>query len=247
MLCYLSFSLTSCHYKNVPSLGCFGLRNPNFPQGYEDPTILAAETIFSVSEVEALHELFKKLSNALIEDGLLHKEEFQLALFQNSKRQSLFADRVFTLFDLKKNGVIGFGEFVRSLSVFHPKTPLSEKIDFTFRLYDLRQNGFIEREEVEEMLVALLLEAEIELSEDAISAIIDKTFNEADTNKDGRIDREEWRSFVLKYPALMKITTLSYLQDVTTLYPSFIFNSEVKDIEKHQGRRNRRHVSDMEG
>lgn len=31
------------------------------------------------------------------------------------------------MFDFKKNNVIEFGEFVRALSVFHPKAPMHEK------------------------------------------------------------------------------------------------------------------------
>jgi Ca2+-binding EF-hand superfamily protein len=36
--------------------------------------------------------------------------------------------QIFDLFDLKRNGVIDFGEFVRSLNIFHPDTPEAAKI-----------------------------------------------------------------------------------------------------------------------
>jgi hypothetical protein len=37
--------------------------------------------------------------------------------------------QLFAQFDLKRNNIIEFGEFVRSLSVFHPKAPLEEKAE----------------------------------------------------------------------------------------------------------------------
>ncbi|XP_026453718.1 calcineurin B-like protein 7 isoform X1 [Papaver somniferum] len=236
-------------------MGCYHSKNAKKVLGYESPAVLASETPFTVNEVEALFELFKKLSSSIIDDGFIHKEEFQLALFRNSKKKNLFADRVFDLFDVEHNGVIKFGKFVRSLSIFHPNTPDIDKIACklpfelnnylimislevlilkyvtagAFRLYDLRGTGFIEQEELKEMVLALLGESDLVLSDDVVETIVNKTFLEADSKGDGKIDLEEWKEFVAKNPSLIKNMTLPYLTELTLAFPSFVLHSEVEE------------------
>ncbi|WCJ26530.1 calcineurin B-like protein 9 [Euphorbia peplus] len=196
---------------------------------HENLAFLASLTHFNEAEVRALYKLFKKLSSSLTNDGLINKEELQIGLFRNYKRRSLFADRVFQLFDYKQDGVIDFEEFVRSLSVFHPKAPEEEKVVFTFLLYDLRQTRFIERQELKEMILALLDESDLILPDDVIESITDKTFEDADAKSDGKIDLEEWKEFVARYPFLLNNMTIPYLKDLTTPLPSFTMRLEFEN------------------
>ncbi|KAG9146493.1 hypothetical protein Leryth_011760 [Lithospermum erythrorhizon] len=218
----------------MESIGiCLRLRRAKKPQGFEKYAVLASETAFSVNEVEALYNFFQSLSSSVIDDGVIQKEEFQLALLNSSNKSNLFADRLFELFDLKHNGVIEFGEFVRALSIFHPRAPLAEKIacKSDMKLYDLRQTGYIEPEELRDMVVARLNELDLALPEDTIEAIVDKTIQEADLKGDGKIDPEEWEAFVTRNTSLLKNMTLPFLKELSVAFPSFVIQTKVSESE----------------
>lgn len=78
---------------------------------------------------------------------------------------------------------------MRSVSSIHSRL-MEDKINFAFKLYDLRQTGFIEREEVKQMVIAILMESDMRLSDDLLEAIIDKMLipigMEKLTKKNGR-------------------------------------------------------------
>ncbi|KAF8677943.1 hypothetical protein HU200_046299 [Digitaria exilis] len=220
---------------------------------------------FTVNEVEALYELYKKISCSTIDDGLIHKEELQLALFHMPSGKNLFLDRVSTKACSTSSWIKGeINKINMKIKTYQPATLDSNLIltflaaevshglfsFFSFRLYDLMQTGFIDRDEVKQMVIATLMESQVELSDDLVEAIIDKTFEDADTDKDNRISKEEWKAFVLKHPSVIKKMTLPHLKygpylcflhffilssfvvnelDTTTAFPSFVFNTQVED------------------
>ncbi|CAN6862479.1 unnamed protein product [Brassica oleracea] len=81
------------------------------------------------------------------------------------------------------------------------------------------------------MVIALLHESELVLSEDLIEVMVDKAFMGADRKKDGKIDIDEWKDFVSMNPSLIKNMTLPYLKDIKGTFPSFVSSCEDEESE----------------
>ncbi|XP_056686878.1 calcineurin B-like protein 7 isoform X4 [Spinacia oleracea] len=218
-------------------MGCmYSTNNGRKNFGNCECIILASETCFSVNEIEALYVLYRRLGSSAVDEGLINKKEFELALLGNCGQRNLFVDRVFKWFDLKNNGVITFEDFVRSLSIFHPSTSETDKIAFAFNFYDVRNTGYIERAELKDMLLAIFEELEVTPSDNLVEAILEKTFVEVDHKQDGKIDQEEWKEYMARSPLLMKNMTLPCLKELTTTFPSFFISSEVCDSDLRAAR-----------
>ncbi|KAG5533878.1 hypothetical protein RHGRI_027918 [Rhododendron griersonianum] len=109
-------------------MGCLCSKTKWHPGFEEKHTVLAAETPFMVGEVEALYELFKKLSSSIIDEGLIHK-----------------------VFDVKHNGL---KEMVWAL-LHESELILSDDlleliVDKTFKEADMNDDGKIDKEEWKE-------------------------------------------------------------------------------------------------
>nr|XP_016511569.1 PREDICTED: calcineurin B-like protein 7 [Nicotiana tabacum] len=89
---------------SIAVTGCKNSKKDRVRSVLADPVALASETIFTVSEVEALLNLYKKLSCSITNDGLIQKEELLLALFNNYKKKNLFADRVCSFTNFRTPG-----------------------------------------------------------------------------------------------------------------------------------------------
>ncbi|KAH3767797.1 calcineurin B [Pelomyxa schiedti] len=164
-------------------------------------------THFSEAEVTALYHHYKRISSSIQRDGVIDQNEFRQAL--GAGVNSVFVDRIFTIFDSNHDSLLSFDEFVHGLSGFCDRANRDEKLELSFRVYDIDGDGYISKEELMSMLRASLVNlGALHLSEDQIIRVLDATFSEVDINHDGRISFEEYKLMVLRNPIILENLTV---------------------------------------
>jgi serine/threonine-protein phosphatase 2B regulatory subunit len=200
---------------------------------------LRKNTFFSENDVEVLKTLFDSVAH---DDNVIDEGEFIEALFGKKKREELlrkknkndeggkggkfftFERRLFEKFDTNDEGYIFFDEFVKTLNVFHPRASTNDKAKFAFDLYDVNGNGEITREELKQLVSAVMKRSIfLNLDEEAIERVLDNTFEQVDIEKDGSISYEEFYRMVKENRKCIANMTLPTLTTLSTEYPEFIF------------------------
>ncbi|KAM9476557.1 calcineurin B homologous protein 1 [Clarias gariepinus] len=178
----------------------------------EDIEEIKKETGFSHSQITRLYSRFHSLDKG--ENGALSREDFQripeLAI-------NPLGDRIINAFFSEGEDQVNFRGFMRTLAHFRPvedneknKDPnieplnsRSNKLLFAFRLYDLDRDDKISRDE---LLQVLRMMVGVNISDEQLGSIADRTIQEADTNGDMCISFTEFIKVLEKVDVEQKMS-----------------------------------------
>ena len=155
----------------------------------DDQPLLALTrmTHFDMQELRALQGVFDSIACAEANDNLISANELFAAIGAN--RNSLLGKALFRLMDITRSGQINFRTWVIMLSSLSPEASIDEKINFAFNLYDDNGDGFIDKNDI----VHLLTSAINDLTTDEAKQMINKAFEQADQDKDSRINISDYK------------------------------------------------------
>ena len=161
--------------------------NHSFTQ--EELQSLQKGTTLTQAQILRLHKRFKKLDKD--GNGEISREEFHSipALASNP-----LLDRVLAVFDSNGDTNVDFQEFVQGLAIFSNDVDKREKLLFTFKMYDIDGDGKISNKD---LFLTLQVMVGTNLNEVQLQQIVDKTFIEADLDRDGFISFAEFEKIVM--------------------------------------------------
>ena len=144
---------------------------------------ISRQSNLSQVEVKRLYKRFQKLdrnqSGRLDADQLLMIPELAM---------SPLHPRLVAIFDN-----VNFREFVDYIGAFSGNVSAEKKIDFTFRVYDVDEDGYISCDDLE-MILKMLVGDNIQ--EHVLRGLVEKVVQDADTDGDGRISRDEFNGAI---------------------------------------------------
>lgn len=145
----------------------------------------------SEQELQTVFRAFIALDDD--ENGMLSRNE--ILNHCHSLRENPLVDRVLRIFDSDNNAEVDFSEFVKHLQIFCDLGNSEQKLDFAFKVYDTNNDGFISNGDLFNILKIMVGE---NLNDIQIQQLVDRTILQADKDKDGKLNFEEFKNFVIK-------------------------------------------------
>ncbi|ETW01097.1 hypothetical protein H310_06714 [Aphanomyces invadans] len=117
---------------------------------------LMADTGFSRAELYTMWCRFKALCSLSKSPKGVDLDTFRRGVPLLSIEDTLFVDRVFSILDDDKSGIIEWPEFIRAMSALE-KGDVRDRIRFLFQVYDLNCDGTIGRDELMTFFISSLM------------------------------------------------------------------------------------------
>ena len=148
----------------------------NFPQMKE---VINANKLFNLIDTNG--------------DGKINKDDLRQGLKSKADSKALEKniDQIYRNIDMDNNGYITYEEFVRA-AVSKEKFITKNILKFAFRYFDKNDSGEASREELEQVFKQGFKD------KDKMKKALDKIIDEVDTNRDGKIQFEEFVAIMKK-------------------------------------------------
>ncbi|CCW62917.1 unnamed protein product [Phytomonas sp. EM1] len=147
---------------------------------------LQRTTSLTEAQVLRLHKRFTKLDRN--NTGYISSKEFSSTPVLESNP---LVGRVFAVMDVNGDKNLHFAEFIKAFSVFSYQADKKEKLLFAFKIYDIDGDGKISNKDLYQALRTMV---GANLTAMQLQQVVDKTFIEVDTDRDGYISFENFEA-----------------------------------------------------
>jgi len=188
---------------------------------------------YNDKELTLLDRMFQDLANRS-PDETMSKETF----LQYFNLPGILGERLFAVFDAKKNGVIDFEEFVNGLARYN-RGSLQEKIEMLFQMYDMNGHQSVNPEELSLILYSVItpttslfyaknaslkgLREDKEtntithvskLTRQTVQKMVSDAFEFCDSNKDGLLSKDQFTQWVKQNPGALQLLETVFAKHV---------------------------------
>ncbi|XP_030950809.1 calcium-dependent protein kinase 29-like isoform X3 [Quercus lobata] len=147
----------------------------------------ALENLLEEEEIKGLKQMFNNMDTD--KSGTITLEELKIGLTRlGSKLTETEIKQLMDAADVDKNGTVDYSEFI-TVTMNRNKLDNEEHLFMAFKYFDQHDSGFITREELRKAMTQYGMGDE---------ATIDEVIEDVDTDKDGRINYDEFVAMMRK-------------------------------------------------